>query len=106
MLKIFNTHKDKDCCNCVQNMAKQLKEHESEFALIFEKNAIILARIKEVKGDIVILEQVLSKQIFFGGGQTIAFGTAELVVSICEITEFAAPLEPDLVEAALKNLKV
>ncbi|MFJ8237118.1 hypothetical protein ACIQ34_15525 [Ureibacillus sp. NPDC094379] len=85
---------NKNCC-CVEGLAEQLEDNEGEFVIVFEKNAIVIGRIDEVRDDqVLVLEDVLLKVAFFddrrvrvtpGVNPTITF---DAFISICKITEF------------------
>ncbi|MGE7667900.1 hypothetical protein ACQKMN_19780 [Ureibacillus composti] len=85
---------NKNCC-CVEGLAEQLEDNEGEFVIVFEKNAIVIGRIDDVRDDqVLVLEDVLLKVAFFDDRRvrvtptvnpTITF---DAFISICEITEF------------------
>ncbi|KSU82784.1 hypothetical protein AS030_15270 [Fictibacillus enclensis] len=56
--------------------------------LVFEKNAVILGTIKDLKDDSVLVLKEVLKVSFFGNVPATTT-VDKLFISICEITEFA-----------------
>ncbi|MDM5334326.1 hypothetical protein QUF56_13900 [Ureibacillus composti] len=88
-------NKNNDCkCECVDALAEALKDNENEFVVVFEKNAIVIGRIDEVRDDrVLVLDIVIAKFAFFGDRVVPFFPivgvvTFDAYISICEITEF------------------
>jgi hypothetical protein len=80
---------DPDCqCECVEELADQLKKHIGEQAFVFEKIGFVHGTIIKVINDSILVMENVSKVASFGN-VTISTGAFELFISICEITEFA-----------------
>ncbi|UZJ78587.1 hypothetical protein [Fictibacillus sp. KU28468] len=83
-----SSHKKSDCqCDCVEELAEQLEKRRGDFVVVYERNGdIARGTIKDVKCDsVLILKNADKMSCCFGAGY-ISF--TELVISICEITEF------------------
>ncbi|MBT2644744.1 hypothetical protein J7I80_21225 [Bacillus sp. ISL-41] len=93
---------DSQCCECVEEMAEQLKKFKGDIVFVYEKNAIILGRITDViDKSVLVLENV--QKISFFGNSSLTANFLILYVSICEITEFSPP-EPAFNNTLLNNL--
>jgi hypothetical protein len=96
---------DSDCqCECVEGLAEQLEKRKGERVQVFERNGDIAAGIiKDIKDDsVLILENPPGqdrpfKLICRCNNQLVAV-YEEIVISICEITEFGvlSPAGPGL----------
>ncbi|MGE6600063.1 hypothetical protein [Bacillus proteolyticus] len=86
-------------CQCVETLAKILKCRKGDIILLFEKDgAQVVGKIKDVVNNSVLILGPISispdipvlKTFCTCEGTTGGFPFTELVVSICEITEFGS----------------
>jgi len=105
-------HDNKNCkCECVDALADALKDNENEFVVVFEKNAIVIGRIDEVRDDkVLVLDVVIAKFAFFGDRVVPFFPivgviTFDAYISICEITEFLTVDGPGGAQTFANNLQ-
>jgi hypothetical protein len=100
---LSKNHNDSDCqCECIEELAKQLKSRIGDRILVNERNGDwAVGRIKDVKnGSVLILDDVPNKT-WCSCGTTLSIQSIELIISICEITEFSVTNEAQ--EAQLLN---
>lgn len=84
-------------CECVEDLAKQLKKNKGELVRVFERNgAQVMGIIKDVENNVLILGGTPgpnpAKQTCTCEGTTRTEEFREIFISICEITEFALEL--------------
>ncbi|MGG0239198.1 hypothetical protein [Bacillus rhizoplanae] len=84
-------------CQCVEALAKTLKQRNGDNIFLFERDgAIVLGKIKDVVNNSVLILEPLAPDFPVLKGFCTCDGTegelpfSELVVSICEITEFGS----------------
>ncbi|MFB6801673.1 hypothetical protein ACFCVU_10760 [Peribacillus butanolivorans] len=78
------------CCNCVEEMAEQLKKFEQFFSDVYEGNKAILSGTidRVIDGEVLRMTNV-QKLLFTPSSGTFGNFYNELFISICEITEFS-----------------
>lgn len=98
--------KEKENCCCIDGLADQLKKFRGHWVVIFEKNAVVWGFIKEVKDkDVVILEDAIKVLLNSPYYLPPFFEFDKLIISICEIIEFApcSPTYGDTFKANMQN---
>lgn len=87
-------------CRCVEGLARQLRDRRGSFVRVFEKSgATARGTIREVVNNSVLIlrstpgvPNTPAKQTCTCTGQTQTEVFAEIIISLCEITEFAVEL--------------
>ncbi|KMT21821.1 hypothetical protein [Clostridium cylindrosporum] len=97
-------HKKKDskCCDeCVKTLAEQLEKYKCEYVAVFEKDAVVIGRVKAVINDSVL---VLVDGIKFVEGIPFFIPFDKIFISICAIKEFI-PFTADQATTALEGIR-
>lgn len=86
--------------DCTKTLGEALKKYKCDYVVVFEKNAIVIGRVKSVlNGSVLVLTDGFKFVDDVG-----SFYFEKVFISICEITEFI-PIEGRSVEAVVSGLR-